>query len=298
MIAFNFHVIVEEKVSDEMFEGVYHMKKVKVFIFFLTIGLVFAFSTISIRADVGPKPSVIVEITGVKGEKYAITFLGKEPTPPYSDENYDHLDDHPIMDFTYGEYKFVGRYWEKEGNDFTRWTYYPPSPFRILVRLEDGSYYISEELERYTFSSYYHMDLSDVTRGEPGSVTVVTNVRRSYNYSKEIWNFIFRLALTIAIELVIALLFKYRGKYLWITIIVNIITQIFLNLTLSLNHHYNGALTAILLLIVAEISVLLIEAVIYGITLRKKGILRALLYTVVANVVTFLVTFIGYLPLP
>ena len=177
------------------------------------------------------------------------------------------------MDFTYGEYKFVGRYWEKEGNDFTRWTYYPPSPFRILVRLEDGSYYISEELERYTFSSYYHMDLSDVTRGEPGSVTVVTNVRRSYNYSKEIWNFIFRLALTIAIELVIALLFKYRGKYLWITIIVNIITQIFLNLTLSLNHHYNGALTAILLLIVAR-SPSYSSKLSFTDNPQKKGILR------------------------
>lgn len=114
-----------------------------------------------VEADTGPKPAVIVEIIGLEDKAYAVTFLGKEPTPPYGDGDYSYLDPHPIMNYRDEDgYKFVGDYWECNGNETVTWGYYPPNPFKVFIILDDGSTFITQELETYAFRSYYQMDVS------------------------------------------------------------------------------------------------------------------------------------------
>lgn len=271
------------------------MKKLKMMVLFLlTLGFAIFTTSQMVKADMGPKPAIIVEFTGLEGEDYTVTFLGKSARGPYQNEDYHDLDPNPVMDFTYEDYKFVGLYWTESGNSTVSWTYYPPNPFRILVRLEDDSYYISEELECYAFRSYFYFDFNNLERGAKGSVTLVDSVQKDYDYSQEIWNFILRLIITIIVELVIAILFLYRKKLLLITIVVNTISQIILNLILSLNFHYYGELNALIIFILAEIGVLLIEGIIYALTLKDKGLFRAIIYTVVANIITFMLSFISF----
>lgn len=120
----------------------------------------------------------------------------------------------------------------------------------------------------------------------------IVDVKENYDYASELTNFIVRLIITIVLEFVIAFLFLYRKKYLAITILVNLITQIMLNLILNLGSYFSGKHHAMFLFISAELLVLFIEGIIYSIVLKKQGVKRAILYTIVANTITFFASFL------
>ena len=107
------------------------------------------------------------------------------------------------------------------------WGYYPPDTFKLLLYYpQTGRFAVSGVLHRYAFHARFRVDLQNGAAGR-------LQVRRAFTWSAELPSFLFRIALTLAVELGIALLFAIRGKKQLLCIsAVNVITQLLLNLIL------------------------------------------------------------------
>ena len=274
--------------------------KRKVFAFLLCFVLVMAMP-ITASADMGPKPSVRIEFTGIEGETYYGTLLSlRDSTGPASawNGNPDYANYHPGEDgydiwLKFVEYQDTDGYfflqwlWDCSENNQLNWTYYPPTAFKILLYFpETDTFYVSPVYERYAFDSYFTVDLSDYD-------TDPILAHQSYDYTWEIISLVARIVLTIALELGIALLFGYREKkVLGFLAVVNIITQVILNVALNIVNYRSGSMSFTFSYVLYELLVFAIEAVAYSVLLKKfsskelkKG--RAVGYAFVANAASF-----------
>lgn len=274
--------------------------KRKVFVFLMCVVLMMAMP-ITARADMGPKPSVRIEFTGIEGETYYGTLLSlRDSTGPASawNGNPDYAHYHPgdegydiwLKFVEYQDtdgYYFLQEWWDCSETNQLNWTYYPPTPFKILLYFpETDTFYVSPVYERYAFDSYFIVDLSAYD-------TDPIMAHQSYDYTWEIISLVARIILTIALELGIALLFGYREKkVLGFLAVVNILTQVTLNVALNIINYNSGALTFTFSYVLFEILVFAIEAIAYAALIKKisskeqkKG--RAVGYTFIANAASF-----------
>ena len=249
----------------------------------------------------GPKPSVRIEFTGIEGEVYYGTLLSlRDSTGPASawngnpdyahykpgDEGYEIW--HKFVEYQDTDgYYFLQEWWDCSETNQLNWTYYPPTPFKILLYFpETDTFYVSPVYERYAFDSYFTVDLSAYD-------TDPIMAHQSYDYTWEIISLIARIILTIDLELGIALLFGYREKkVLGFLAVVNILTQVTLNVALNIINYNSGALTFTFSYVLFEILVFAIEAICYAALLKKysskeqkKG--RAVGYAFIANAASF-----------
>ena len=248
-------------------------------------------------ADVGPKSSVEVSVSNPNGHMLFMTILGQdEHHGPYSSINTDA--DQYDEDFFYvseenteaylafvayaanDSYHFYGGIWDVSEYPLS-WGYYPPPNFKILVfDYTTKEIYASDPQTVFAFNSCY-----EATLNADKTMSVMELHAQSFN----VLSFLLRVLATIAIEVLIALLFGYRIKKELLTItIVNIATQVLLNLAMSLLDYSMGPLVWFLALPILEIIVTIIEAIVYGITLRSetKSGGRGVLYAIVANIVS------------
>ncbi|HBL50387.1 MAG TPA: hypothetical protein DDZ65_09125 [Firmicutes bacterium] len=253
---------------------------------------------ITVSADMGPKPSVVVDFKGVNGESYYATLLSSvESTGPFSsigsngesmlskdDEDYDVL----LKFATYKDidgYYFL-QYFEEctETHQFS-WTYYPPQRFKILLYFpQTDQFVVSDNIyERYAFSSYYTAEVSNAS----------LIVEESYDYTNETLSLIARIILTIALEIGVALLFGFHEKrQLRFIFIVNLITQIALNFALNFIHYQLGSLMLFIFYFLMEIVIFMVEAIFYTIFLKKYSPKKVpgwkpVFYALIANAFSF-----------
>ncbi|HHX80130.1 MAG TPA: hypothetical protein GX692_03595 [Acholeplasmataceae bacterium] len=276
------------------------MRKFRFYLFVILSIFLFLFigSNIRVNADVGPKPSVNIKITGLEGEKYTATLISQKAGGPnftYEDwlENGDpeYQPYHRIMEYRDSEgFKWIGSHWELEGDTSFVWGYYPPSTFKVLIMLEDGTYFTSPVLERYAFNTYYHV-IIDRTEN-------IVEVKKNYDYTTEIISLLLRLLATVLIEIGILYLFGYRNSRSYkLVLIVNIITQIFLNVLLNITSYYQSVLVGVIIYILLEFLIVLGEAIIYGIFLKEKKKWLAVVYAIAANIASFGIGLLIYLAL-
>ena len=168
------------------------------------------------------------------------------------------------------------------------WGYYPPDTFKLLLYYpQTGRFAVSGVLHRYAFHARFRVDLQNGAAGR-------LQVRRAFTWSAELPSFLFRIALTLAVELGIALLFAIRGKKQLLCIsAVNVITQLLLNLILLpvIGPGLSPGvvfLSASLYLPFLELLIFILEALAYCLLLnkntdrpRKPGIY--IVYAFVAN---------------
>lgn len=270
------------------------MKKIcRIFICFILMSVLFAIP-VSVSADTGPKPSVIVNFKGVHNEPYYATLLSSEERygPWHIGNDYqDYYGDEAVFrkfsEYTDTDgYHYLGFMDECTSDHRLSWTYMPPSKFKILLYFpERDTFFVTGDIyERYAFDSYFTANVN------PDSNTLLI-ARKSYDHGTEILGLIARVILTIAVEMLVALLFCYRGKKsLKIIGITNICTQILLNLMLNIIGFFNGPRTFILSYILFEIIVFAVEAAIYKRRLPKDGRGRfPRLYAAAANAASFIV---------
>lgn len=237
---------------------------------------------VTVYADVGPKPSVIIDFKGLEQERYYATLLSStNSTGPYSaldrDGAYTHYqegdEDYDIF-LKFTQYKdadnfyFLQYFQDCSQTQQFSWTYYPPEEFKVLLYFPDSDSFVgSGHFERYAFDSYF---TADASAGIPDNADL--SVIKSYNYSGEALSLIARILLTIALEAGIALLFGFREKRQFrFIILVNVITQLALNITLNLINYYMGLLGFLIFYILLEILVFLVEAIIYAACLNKRS---------------------------
>lgn len=272
--------------------------------------LILSFLCISmtVRADMGPKPSVQITFKGLGDELCYGTLLSKDiSTGPstawdgteedarhngnehYSYENLDYETWKAFVEYEDAdEYYFLQEGWQVNEAKELDWVYYPPSTFKILLYYpETATFVVSDVYERYAFDSYFTVDMSDFH--EPGIIESGTiaseesdvekepivaekkmEVEKSYDYSKEIYLLIVRILATIAIEMLVALLFGFtKKKELLLLAGVNIVTQVILNVLLNIVHYKMGSMAYIGGYIFFEFIVFAIEAGIYSVLLIK-----------------------------
>lgn len=260
-------------------------------------------------ADMGPKPSVVIDFKGLENEKYYVTLLSEvTSTGPHSvlDENLDNQRYHN-GDEEYEIWKKFVSYKDKDGYYFLQyfsdctessqfaWRYYPPTKFKILLYFpEYDKFAISEEVyERYAFDSYYNVDAKGL---DIQSVKLIENIKavRNYDYTWELISLFARIIATITIEVLIALLFGFRAKkQLLIIGAINIVTQSILNILLNVINYNQGSMTFVFNYVWMEVFVLIIEAGAYSVFLHKYSSTeltkkwRAPLYDLTANAVSF-----------
>ena len=255
---------------------------------------------ITAKADLGPKPSVRITFTGIEGETYYGTLLSERRStgPATAWDGYEEYRDwkpeseKPIWEkfIAYEDtdgYYFLQEWWDCSETNQLNWTYYPPTPFKILLYFpETDSFYVSDIYERYAFDSYFSVDLSEYS-------TSPITARQSYDYTWEVISLVARIVLTIALELAIALLFGYREKKaLGFLAIVNVITQVVLNVALNNINYRSGSMGFTFAFICMEILVFAIEAITYKAVLhryseKEKVNRRGVTYALVANTASF-----------
>ena len=96
--------------------------------------------TVPALADTGPKPSVVVDFTGIpQGTVYYATLLAKENSGPWSEGDIFWMEHNAALWKSFSAYRdadgflFLGDIGEcTETNQFV-WGYYPPKIFKILI---------------------------------------------------------------------------------------------------------------------------------------------------------------------
>ena len=237
--------------------------------------LLFTMLPTTAMADIGPKPSVEIQFTGVEeGVTYYATLLSyHKSTGPASawDENplYSKEGD-PIwkafVDYKDSDgYYFLQEYWDCTGKDQFRWGYYPPTPFKVLCYFpETDTYAVSGIYERYAFDTYYKVDLSE------GSVL---KAKKNYDYTWETISLVARIVITILLEMGLAMMFGYRHKkQLRFLAAVNIVTQILLNILLNVLNFRIGHWAFVFYYVLLELLVILMESILYVLVLPKMSL--------------------------
>lgn len=263
------------------------MKKIKIILFSILTILIFSISIHNVYADMGPKPAAYIDITGIEGE-YVACFAAKEEFGPnrFYDGDTTEPSYHPIQSYIDEDgYKYLARYFECVDETRISFTYYCPDEFKIVIYKDNALYKVTEPLKRYAYSAYYEIDFSTGTINTPEEIKVA----KTYNYGREILEFLIRVALTLIIEIGLFFLIQvlYTKHNFKVVLLTNIITQVLLNAILNINSFYLGKLDSILLLFIMEIIVLVIELVSYNMFMKDKNKFVINVYTVFANVLSF-----------
>lgn len=299
------------------------MKK-QITAFFICFLITFILFPITAKADIGPKPSVIITFENMGDEICYGTLLSRsastgpasvwEPAPTWDGDE--------SKLFTYGldldiwkafvnyqdsdGYYFLQLAWQcNEAKQFS-WGYYPPDPFKILLYYpETDTFLVSGIYEQYAFDSYFTVDMNDLEPVSAASQGIVLIAEKSYDYTWEIISLVCRIVITILLETGIAFLFGFRQKQLLILITcINIVTQVLLNVKLNIINYNLGFLSFVFFYICYEMLVFIIEAILYCILFNRVGNMsvpkwktalytpipkwKIILYALTANVISFI----------
>ena len=281
------------------------MKK-RVISLILMVLLLLPVLTVTVHADMGPKPGTSITVRPGGGEYTVVTLLAKEENngphwtigPDDEPSSWIAKDErlteawHVFRDYRDPDgYHFWGEIYEGS----VTWGYYPPEEFKIAVYYpEYGILWVSEDsYERYAFDSDFRLNLPAVGAGaQSGEVDMV--LKKTSNLGSELAGFLIRVVLTLAIELAVARIFGLTEPGQKRLILrVNLLTQVGLNLLLWGWYYFDGPLAAMVRLILAEIVVLIVEGIVYQRKLRideSRG--RILGYTILANLASVTLGFL------
>lgn len=281
------------------------MKK-RVISLILMVLLLLPLVTVTVSADMGPKPGTSITVRPGGGEYAIVTLLAQE------ESNGPHWtigpDDEPSSRIAENErlakawYAFRDyadpdgyHFWGEIYEGSVTWGYFPPENFKIAVYYpEYGILWVSEDTyERYAFDSDFRLNLPAVGAGaQSGEVDMV--LKKTSNLGSELAGFLFRVLLTLAMELAVARVFGLTEPGQKKLILrVNLLTQVGLNLLLWSWYYFDGPLAAMVRLILAEIVVLVVEGAIYLRKLRldeSRG--KILGYTILANLASVTLGFL------
>ncbi|MCF7926022.1 MAG: hypothetical protein K9L74_00405 [Candidatus Izimaplasma sp.] len=261
-----------------------------------------------VKADMGPKPSVSVTITGVT-EPYSFDLLIKNETlvvgspEEYLLENY-YNGVYPDELISYQEDGFVSYYLyngipshiDQVSEHTYEMNYIAPSSFKIVIVTEAGAIITSDYITTSIFEADITWDLADVdlTTSQDNVGELTGNIDGQDN---QFWTIatqlIYRVIGTLIIELGILFLFMYRAKRTFkIATFTNIVTQVSLTLLTVNAYIYGGTFLFILALLLGELIILFIEGIVYVLSFKEKPKWLAIIYTVVANFLSLLLSII------
>ncbi|MGN1031373.1 MAG: hypothetical protein ACI4PQ_07195 [Butyricicoccaceae bacterium] len=258
------------------------MKK-RIGTFFLCLIVIVTLLPVTANADTGPKPSVRITFENMGDEICYGTLLSKtDSTGPCSawDGKEEHICNYNLdLDIweafvNYEDpdgYYFLQEGWLCSETKQLNWTYYPPSPFKILLYYpETDTFVVSEIYERYAFDSYFSVNMDGIEIHSADAQAAVLTADKNYDYTWELISLVSRIVITILLEICIALIFGFRQKRLLALITgINIVTQVILNVMLNIINYNQGSMAFVLSYIALELIVFAIEAVLYSLLFSR-----------------------------
>lgn len=272
--------------------------------------VVFIIFPMKVKADMFPKPTAIVEVVGVD-VPYKFEVLVKKVSWHidldfearidyyYYDDEFpleffkDFVDDDGYASRTLYGGDAPTHLHQLDTNTFKIGYFSAPKNFKIAILIDDEIIITSKAINRKMHQAKFTFDLTgvDLTKSQFD----VGKIKEEVPIGKIILNFILRVFLTIAIELGILWLFKYRDKYSFILVtIINLISQSILTL-FTLYSHYVWLIVVgpIIVIVLGEFFVFTFEAIIYLLKLKEKTKLKAIIYALVSNLVTCLLSILS-----
>ncbi len=271
-------------------------------VFTFTIGL-------NASADTGPKPYINITIEGKTDGMYMTLLSYRDSTGPFSvyEEDNDHYDDlaktdpiyiahHKFIEYKDSDNYYYIQYLKSIENNEFKWGYMPPNKFKILIYDSANDSFITNNsiYEKNEFASIYTLTLNE---------TSFTVEKINQGVGNHVLGFFIRLIICLSIEILLALAFGFKKLELIPILIVNVITQVALNVVLAIDIYNNGFNMLSILThsyIPMEIAILAIEFLSYFFIFKKFKFqrensinpIRILLYTITANLVSFVGGFV------
>ena len=299
------------------------MKRIiKLFMLMVFVALSLTLS-IKTSADTGPKPYIDITIEGdTKGMYMTLlsnrTYYGPWQVYDETKNQYKELNEIEKKFINYVDnenFNYLQYYQSIENNKF-RWGYYPPTTFKILIYDEINDVFITDNktYEKNEFASIYTLKIdngyinsfiksnSESVQSSYLESAEAFSVTKNNNTGHSILAFFIRFLICLAIEMLIALLFGFRGLEFIPILIVNFVTQVALNVILAIDIYNNGFNMLSIFAhayIPLEIGILVVEFLAYYFIFKKWKFkrennikpLRILLYTLTANVCSFVLGF-------
>ena len=285
------------------------LKKCRILVVLSIIFLMlFGFNSI-VNADMGAKPGITIKLENIKTDNYLIDLLvydetgekykspldynGKEGEQYSTETGYNDLQTITINQLeTLHKINYDG--WISES---TRWGAYllfadcrgnsehehnfsyfgTPDTYKVvIINNITGETKITDVIHREDFSSNVTIDVN--------TMTVVSKANNN-NLFSNIKNIAIALILTIAVEIIIALILKIKN--IKIIFIANLITNIILQLALMYI-----PLSYMITFAIMEILVFIAEYLIYSKFFNDISKNKIITYTLIANIISALLTFI------
>lgn len=278
---------------------------------FLIIALMIAVFMIpkKVSADMFDKPTAEIEVIGIN-QPYRFEILIQESIYEFSeeqlellmldyyDDNYpleilkDYQDDDGFVARTLYSRSGPGSLKKVSDNVYKVGYRIAPETFKIMIILEDNTIITSKIINRKLFHSEMKFDLTGVSLDK--TQHGVGKVNEIIPYGHMSWRFVVRVIFTILLELFVLFLFRYKLKSSYkIVGITNLVTQTLLTLFMFIGYYFwAAAIGLFIVLLLGEGFVFISEMVFYSRVLKEKNRVKAANYAIVANLVTFLVSFL------
>jgi hypothetical protein len=280
---------------------------------FVALLLLMLFTSVhTVHADMGPKPSMEVTIKGVTEDYYFDVLVNEGDGDLLTEiDVYDYYREISQSLINYkdseGYYSYsiyeipssIKRKLNTANEQKYLLNYHRPDHFKLVLVLEESEKIISSQaIDIVGFNVEIAWDLSgvDLNSTSTGDVGVLSgdidgeiSFVDSIGFSTMI-NTALRMIITIIVEVGILLLFGIRTKKaIKLVVVVNAATNLMLGGVLICIYQTSGPLAFYFMTLILEMIVLLMELVIYSVTLKKIPFWKILTYTIVANIVTFLI---------
>ena len=275
------------------------MKKIGIL---LIIFLLFvSMPSFHVRADMGPKSSIEIEIIGVDSH-YVIDLLypGILPSQSDIDQMKTDLDNEwifggqtiPEVLWTIDDDGFISTSLFRgrptmlsfEEPDSYRYPYSPPSTVKVIIIFDDSHYLISNEITTKLFTSKLTWDLTNVDLTQ--TATQAGEIHEDFPVTLMTKDLLLRIFGTIAVEMIVLFAFFYRQmKSYKLALIVNVITQTILTgFLFGMRYFWSPLFGELFVLIVGEFFIIILEMIIYRKYMTEHSKLRAVVYAFIANI--------------
>ncbi|MGD9901560.1 MAG: hypothetical protein AB7S44_03380 [Spirochaetales bacterium] len=268
-----------------------------------------------VYADTIPSPSLSIAVVGIEGNYYVDLLVDEAVNTTSSDAVYSALN---VSFIEYADALRAYRnassnaYWILDnvipvisGQNLTLTDaettsfHYRPTTFRIVIIKENKDIIVTDYVTITQYSSLMTVNLSDNVSLMAGETTIYEFtglVTENANTGTIILGFLYRLLLTLLVELLIAIfIFKFTKKQaIKIIVLINIATQIIANLLLFVLVGFivNPIINFPYVFLGTELLVVGLEMVAYYFLIKDYDKKKLLLYALVANLVTALLSFI------
>ena len=262
----------------------------KLILLVLLVVFLVSISASDVYADMGEKPSIEIHLVNEPNQHFYLALLTRErgDTGTNCELKLDNVNEETVRkyleDFFYNDWQFfqspVGQnIYNKQEDGLYYFGYMVPDDFKIIIICDDGTVYLSDNINPKEFDAVV---VYDVDAG-----TLIEQIENKTG--RHILYVAICYLLTLAFELMILKLFGYpfTKRNIFCFVLINTITNISFNVFL-INQH--SSIGMVLLWLVAEFLIMLIESIFYLITLRdsegkpRRG--KSFAYGVAANFVS------------